>query len=198
VIATATVALSPGAVPQVPPTDVSGALVVYGNVRGAPFAFARLTAGATVSTLIVCGPLDPVFPTLSVCAAVTTKLPFVRLVPSVRVQLPAVQAVVPLWVPDPPIEIDTVALSPGAVPHAPPTDVTATFVENGNVRGVPLTLVTVTTGAETSTTMFWPPVVPVLPAMSVCVTVTVYVPFAERGVVKVCVQLPAVQGAVPF
>ena len=45
-------------------------------------------------------------------------------------------------------------------------------VVNGNVRTVPLTVVRVTTGAVRSTVMALAPLVPVLPAASVWVAVT--------------------------
>jgi hypothetical protein len=91
----------------------------------------------------------------------------------VYVQLPALHGAVPFCVAGPVIEIATVALSPAPVEHAPPTDVTEAFVEKGNVRGVPLTVVIVTAGAVTSMTIDCPPLVPVFPALSVCVAVTV-------------------------
>ena len=47
----------------------------------------------------------------------------------VKVQAPAVQAAVPFWVLAPVTATDTVALSPAAVPQAPPTEVTVTLVE---------------------------------------------------------------------
>src|SRR5262245_48669433 len=43
----------------------------------------------------------------------------------------------------------------------------------------------------------WAPLVPVLPAVSVWVAVTLYVPVAESAVAKVNVQAPALQGAGP-
>ena len=63
---------------------------------------------------------------------------------------------------------------------------------------MPLTVVSVTTGAIVSTLIAWAPLVPVLAAVSVCVAVTLYAPVAESAVVKVKVQAPAVQVAVPF
>src|SRR5262245_59575322 len=48
VIATDTVALTPDAVVQVPPSVVTVALVVYGNVRATPFTVASVTVGAVV------------------------------------------------------------------------------------------------------------------------------------------------------
>src|SRR5262245_8163411 len=94
--------------------------------------------------------------------------------------------------------MDTVGRSPSAVPHEPPTEVTGVFVLYGNVRAVPFTVVTLTTGGAVSTTMFWGPVVPVLPATSVCVIVSVYVPPAASGGVSAYDQLPPVHCAVPF
>ena len=78
----------------------------------------------------------------------------------------------PFCVLAPVIATDTVALSPAAVPQAPPTVVTVALVEYGKVRTVPLTVVSVTTGAVVSTVIVWAPLVPVLPAASVCVAVT--------------------------
>jgi hypothetical protein len=51
------------------------ALVVYGKVRALPFTLVRVTTGADVSTLKLCGVLVPTLPTLSPCVAVTVKLP---------------------------------------------------------------------------------------------------------------------------
>ena len=78
----------------------------------------------------------------------------------------------PFSLPAPVTEIETVALSPDAVPHAPPTDVTTAFVRNGNVRAVPLTVVSVTTGAVLSTVIACAPDVPTLLAVSDWVAVT--------------------------
>ena len=64
-----------------------------------------------------------------------------------KLHAPDVQAVVPLCVLAPVTDTDTVAFTPAAVVHAPPTVVTVAFVENGNVRPVPLTDVSVTVGA---------------------------------------------------
>jgi hypothetical protein len=55
------------------------------------------------------------------------------------------------------------------VPHAPPTVVTFAFVEYGNVRTTPFTLVTVTVGAPVSMMTDCAAGAPVLPAASVCV-----------------------------
>ena len=85
------------------------------------------------------------------------------------------------------------------MPHAPPTVVAVTLIESGNVRAVPLTVVSVTTGSVRSTLIVLAPVVPVLPAASVCVAV---IDVARRrptsAVAGVKVQVPAVQVAVPF
>jgi hypothetical protein len=88
-------------------------------------------------------------------------------------QLPLVHDAVPFWTAVPEIAIETLALSPAAVPHVPPRAVTGAFVEYGNVRGAPLTDVKLTLGAVRSMTIDWPPLVPLLPPMSVCVAVTV-------------------------
>ena len=77
--------------------------------------------------------------------------------------------------------------------HVPPSVVTVAFVMNGKVRAVPLTVVSVTVGAAVLTMMFCAPVVPVFVAVSVCVTVIVYVPLAESAVAGVNVHTPAVQ-----
>ena len=78
---------------------------------------------------------------------------------------------VPFSVPAPVSAIATVPLSPARVPHAPPTVVTVTLIDSGNVRAVPLTFVSETTGSVRSTLIVCAPVVPVLPAVSVWVTV---------------------------
>ena len=69
-------------------------------------------------------------------------------------------------------DTETVAASPVAPPHAPPTVVTAEFVSSGKVRAVPLTLVSVTTGAVLSTVIALAPLVPTLLALSLWVAVT--------------------------
>jgi hypothetical protein len=92
----------------------------------------------------------------------------------------------------------TVAVSPAAVPHAPPTVVATTFSASGNVRAVPFTVVSVTIGAVRSTLTTCAPVVPVLAAASVWVAVIVYEPSADNAVVGVKLHVPAVQFAVPF
>jgi hypothetical protein len=112
--------------------------------------------------------------------------------------VPAVQVAAPFSVPAPVTDTLTVVLSPAAVPHAPPIEVTVALVRNGNVRATPFADVMLTTGAVLSTVMLCAPLVPVLPAVSDCVTVTVYVPFAEKAVVGVNVQADEVQVAVPL
>jgi hypothetical protein len=52
-----TVAMSPAAVPQLPPIDVTFAAVEYGNVRTEPFTLVTVTVGGVVSlepTVAVC------------------------------------------------------------------------------------------------------------------------------------------------
>ena len=116
----------------------------------------------------------------------------------VKVQVPAVQVAVPFWVLAPVIATETVALSPVAVPQVPPTVVTVALLMYGNVRVVPFTVVSVTTGVVLSTVIDCAPLVPTLLAVSVCVAVTRTTPSAESAVVGVKVQAPAVQAAVPF
>ena len=74
------------------------------------------------------------------------------------------QVAAPFSLAAPVTETETVVLSPDGVPHAPPTVVTIAFVRYGNVRAVPLTEVSVTTGAVLSTVIDCAPLVPVLPA----------------------------------
>ena len=104
---------------------------------------------------------------------------------NVYVHAPAVQGAVPFCVVDPVTAIATVAASPAATPHAPPTVVAVTLIESGNVRAVPLTVVSVTTGSVWSTVTTLAPVVPLLAAVSVWVPVIVYAPSAESAVVGV-------------
>ena len=108
------------------------------------------------------------------------------------------QAAAPFSLPAPVTAIDTVAASPEAMPHAPPTLVATTFVRNGKVRAVPLTVVSVTTGAVLSTVIACAPLVPTLLALSDCVAVTEYTPSVENAVVGVKVHALAVQVVVPF
>jgi hypothetical protein len=91
----------------------------------------------------------------------------------VKVQALAVQAAVPFCELAPVIETFTVALTPAAVVQAPPMVVTVTFVVYGNVREVPLTVVMETVGAAVLIVIDCAPEVPVFPAVSVCVAVTV-------------------------
>jgi hypothetical protein len=84
-----------------------------------------------------------------------------------------VHGAVPFWVAAPVMAIETVALSPAAVPQLPPSDVTEVFVLYGNVRGVPLTEVKLTAGAAVSMTTVRGALTPVLPSMSVWLAFTV-------------------------
>src|SRR3954467_13929243 len=125
---------------------------MYGNVRGVAFTEVTVTVGAAVWTVIDLAPLVPVFDAVSVCVAVTVYAPFAaNALEKVYVHAPAVQGAVPFSELGPLAATATVAASPVAVPHAPPTDVAAAFVVNGNVRVVPLTVVSVTTGSVRST-----------------------------------------------
>src|SRR5262245_38998351 len=127
-----TVALSPVAVPHVPPTVVMLAFVEYGNVRALPFTFVSVTVGAVVSTVNDNGPCVVLLPTLAPCVTVTVKFPLASVGDVVYVQLPALHAGVPLCA-DPVIVTVTVGASPIAVPQEPPMVVTAVFVLNGKV-----------------------------------------------------------------
>src|SRR5262245_36890318 len=121
---TVTLATSPVAVPQAPPTDVTFVLVAYGKVTSEPFTFVRVTAGPTVSLLASFGPSVPVLPTASPWVTVTEIVPSVdRIGLRLRFQAPDVQAVGPDWVRSPVTATFTVAASPVAVPQAPPTEV---------------------------------------------------------------------------
>src|SRR5262245_65396387 len=102
------------------------------------------------------------------------------------------QLATPFSLPAPVTLTETFVLSPASTPHAPPTDVATWLVRYGNVRTVPFTEVSVTIGVVLSTMMFRAPVVPVLPAVSDWVAVTVYVPSAENAVVGVRLHAPAV------
>src|SRR3954454_7827963 len=116
----------------------------------------------------------------------------------VNVHVPVVQAAVPFCVLAPAIAIDTVGFTPAAVVHVPPTVVAVVLVMNGKVRAVPLTVVSATTGAAVLTVIACAPLVPLLVALSVCVAVMLYVPFADRVGEVVYVHTPAEHGAVPF
>ena len=96
------------------------------------------------------------------------------------------------------IAIDTVGFTPAAVVHAPPRVVTVALVMNGKVRAVPFTVVNVTVGAAVLMVIDCAPLVPVFVAVSVCVAVMLYVPFADSAVVGVKVHTPAQHVAVPF
>src|SRR3954464_13650366 len=119
-------------------------------------------------------------------------------VAGVNVPAPAAHAAVPFCVLAPAIAIDTVGFTPAAVVHAPPSVVTVVFVMNGNVRAVPFTAPTVTTGAAVLIVIACEPVVAVFVAVSLCVAVTAYVPFAASVGDVVYVHTPAEHGAVPF
>src|SRR5262245_62738557 len=108
------------------------------------------------------------------------------------------QLAAPFSLPAPLTVTETIVLSPERTPHAPPTDVTTWLVRYGNVRTVPFTDVSETTGTVLSTVMLCAPLVPVLPAVSDCVAVTVYAPSADSAVVGVKVQAVAVHVAVPL
>ena len=71
VIETDTVALSPIAVPHVPPKVVTVALLRYGNVRTRPLTVVSVTTGSVLSTVMLCGLLVPVLPAVSLWVAVT-------------------------------------------------------------------------------------------------------------------------------
>ena len=68
----------------------------------------------------------------------------------------------------------------------------------GNVRAVPFTDVSATTGRVVSTMIDCAPLVPTLLAVSVCVAVIAYTPSADSAVVGVKVHAPAAHAAVPF
>ena len=69
-IAIDTVALTPAAVVQVPPTVVTVALVMKGKVRAVPLIVVTATTGAAVLMVIDCAPLVPVFVAVSVWVVV--------------------------------------------------------------------------------------------------------------------------------
>src|SRR4051812_21933309 len=99
----------------------------------------------------------------------------------VKVHAPVVQGAVPFCVLAPVIATETVGLTPAAVVQTPLTLVTVVFVMYGKVRGVAFTEVTVTVGAAVWTVIDLAPLVPVFDAVSVCVAVTVYAPFAASA-----------------
>src|SRR4051794_31307572 len=174
VIETAMLLLSPVDSPQVPPTVETVALLMYGNVRVVLLTLVSATTGMVLSTVIDCAPLVPTLLAVSVCVAVTAYPPSAEsAVAGVNVQAPVVQAAVPFCVLAPRIATDTVGLTPAAVVHAPPTVATVAFVVYGNVRTVPLTVVSVTAGAAVLMVIACAPLLPTLLAVSVCVAVTV-------------------------
>jgi hypothetical protein len=93
-------------------------------------------------------------------------------VAGVNVHAFAEHAAVPFWLLVPVIATDTVGFTPAAVVHAPPKVLTVALVMNGNVRAVPLTVVSETVGAAVLIEMVWAPLVPVFVAVSDCVAVT--------------------------
>jgi len=140
------------------------------------------TGGAVLSTVMACALLVPVLPAVSDCVTVTEYTPSAdNAVAIVNDHAPVVQAALPLWVLAPVIATFTVAFTPAAVVHAPANVVTVALSDNGNVRAVPFTDVNVTVGAAVLIVMFCAPVVPVFVAVSVWVTVTVYVPLADNA-----------------
>ena len=99
-------------------------------MRAVPLTEVSVTLGAVVSMVIALAPLVPVLVAVSVWVAVTLYVPAAEsAVAKVKLQAPAVQAAVPFCVLAPVTPTDTVAVSPDAVPQAPPTDVAVTFVE---------------------------------------------------------------------
>src|SRR5262245_25263993 len=186
VIATETVGFTPPAVVQAPPIVVTVALVMYGNVRAVPLTVVSVTVGAAVLMVIDCGPDVPVFVAVSVWVAVIVYVPCAdRAGEAVYVQTPAEQVAVPFWVAAPVTATFTVVESPAAVPHAPATDVMLVLVLKGNVRTVPLTVVSVMTGAVRSTVIVWAPLVPVFAAPSDWVAVTAYAPLTASELTNV-------------
>src|SRR3954469_18147030 len=89
----------------------------------------------------------------------------------VNVHAPVAHAAVPFWVLAPVTAIETVGLTPAAVVQVPPSVVTVVFVMNGNVRAVPLIVVSATTGAAVLMVIDCAPLVPLFVAVSVCVAV---------------------------
>ena len=120
----------------------------------------------------------------------------VSTVVSVRVQLPAAHEVVDGAVAAPLIRGETVAVSPVKVPQVPPIVVTFVFVLCGKVRVIPFTVVTTTTGAVLSMVTVRATAVPLFPAVSVWVAVSVRVASVVIAGVRVRVHVPAEQVAV--
>jgi len=132
-----------------------------------PFTDVNDTVGAAVLIVMFCAPVVPVFVAVSVWVTVIVYVPLADNAGVVAYDhTPAEHAGVPDCVLGPVIDTLTVALSPAAEPHAPPNAVTLEFVVYGNVRAVPFTVVSVTTGAVLSTVIACTPLVPVLPAAS--------------------------------
>ena len=88
-----------------------------------------------------------------------------------KVHVPAVQVAVPFCVLAPVMATEIVALSPIEPPHVPPTGVTVVLLMYGNVRAMPLTVASVTTGVVLSTVIDCAPEVPTLLAVSLWVAV---------------------------
>src|SRR4051794_29231521 len=176
-IAIDTVGFTPAAVVHAPPSVVTVAFVMNGNVRAVPLMVPTVTTGAAVLTVIDCTPLEPVFVAASLCVAVTAYVPFAETAGDVvYVHTPAEHGAVPFCVAVPVIATDTVATSPAAVPHAPLTVATVVLVVYGNERTVPFTVVSVTNGAVVSTEIVFAPLFALFDAASVWVAVIEYEP----------------------
>src|SRR5258707_1052230 len=121
-------------------------------------------------------PLVPVLPAASAWVAVTEYAPLAeRAGLIVYFKAFDVHVAVPDWLAVPVTDTLIVVESPDNEPHAPPTDVTFTFVENGNETPEPFTCVNDTTGNVLSTITVSLSVV-LLVAASVCVADAVNVP----------------------
>src|SRR4051794_19918087 len=113
-----------------------------------------------------------------------------------KAHAPVVHAAVPFCVLAPVIATDTVGFTPAAVVHAPPRVVTVVLVVYGNVRAVPLTVVSVTVGAAGLMVVGWGPRVPGLVAGSVWEGGMLYVAFAAGALREGEGHAPAPHGAV--
>ena len=174
VTTTETVAMSPVAVPHAPPTLVAAVFVSSGNVRTVPLTDVRVTAGPVVSTVIDFAPEVPTLVAVSLWVAVSEYTPVAdSATAGVNVHRPVEQSALPFCVLAPVMATVTVALSPAAFVQVPPTLVTVVFVESGNVRALPFTVVNETVGATVSTEIAFAPLSPTLPAESDCVASTV-------------------------
>ena len=173
-IATETVVLTPAAVVQAPPRVVTVAFVMNGNVRTVPLTVVRVTVGAAVLTMMFCAPVVPVLVAASVWVTVTRVGAARRRAPGrwCTTTRPRCRPGCRSGSPAPVIATETVAASPDAVPHAPPSVVTACSSCTGTTRAVPFTVVSVTTGAVVSTVIVFAPLSPVFPAVSAWVAVT--------------------------